>query len=148
MNQIIKRFFSSAGFFQGPALSLARILVGLFMIYHGYEIFDGKKMEDYEKWMGELKFSNPSFMAYLGKGLEFVSGVLLVPGLFTRIALLAVAITMALICFRLGQGRIFMEDQHPFLFILIAFILFFTGPGKWSLDHVLFNSLNQRKNHA
>lgn len=138
----IKQFFSPAGFWQGPALSLARILAGLFMAYHGYEIFDGKKMDDYEKWMGELEYSNPAFMAYLGKGLELASGILLILGLFTRIALLAMAGTMSGICFGLGQGRIFMEDQHPFLFILIAFVLFFTGPGKWSLDHVFFHPSN------
>jgi putative oxidoreductase len=45
---------------------------------------------------------------------------------------------MAIICFGIGKGRVFMEDQHPFLFILLAFVFFFTGPGKWSLDYLLF----------
>ena len=59
-------------------------------------------------------------------------------GLFTRLAIIPLAITMAIISFGIGKGRIFMEDQHPFLFILLAFVFFFTGPGKWSLDYLLF----------
>ena len=52
-------------------------------------------------------------------------------------AAVALAITMAVICFVMGKGRIFTDDQHPFLFILLAAVFFFLGAGKWSLDHRL-----------
>jgi uncharacterized membrane protein YphA (DoxX/SURF4 family) len=38
-----------------------------------------------------------------------------------------------------GDGKIWYEDQHPFLFVLLAAVFFFTGPGKWSIDYLLFN---------
>jgi uncharacterized membrane protein YphA (DoxX/SURF4 family) len=137
---MIRRFLSPYGLWQDGALALARILVGLFMIYHGWEIFNAAKMNDYAKWMTELGFPGPSTTAYVGKGAELVSGILLLLGLFTRLGALVLAFTMAAICFGMGKGRIFMEDQHPFLFVVIAFIFFFTGPGKWSFDRVLFGN--------
>lgn len=132
------RFLSPYGFWQDGALAVARIITGLFMIYHGWEIFDTTKMNEYAKWMTDLDFPRPSTMAYLGKGAELVSGVLLFLGLTTRLAALILAVTMMAIAFSMGKGRVFMEDQHPFLFVVLAFLFFFTGPGKWSVDRVLF----------
>jgi putative oxidoreductase len=134
----MKRFFSSDSISQDAGLAFIRMIVGIFMIFHGVEVFDKQKMAEYGKWMGELGFSSPLLMAYLGKGSEFLSGIFLVPGLFTRLAVIPLAATMLIICFGMGKGRIFMEDQHPFLFVLLALVFFFTGGGKWSLDHILF----------
>jgi uncharacterized membrane protein YphA (DoxX/SURF4 family) len=124
-------------------LALIRVITGLFMAWHGWEVFDGNKMQEYTKWLTDLSFPSPSFMAYAGKVSELLSGVLLVLGLLTRLAVIPLAVTMTLICFGMGHGRIFTEDQHPFLFVLLAGVFFFAGPGKWSLDRLLFG--NQRK---
>ncbi len=40
--------------------------------------------------------------------------------------------------FFVGHGKIWYEDQHPFLFVLLAFVFFFIGGGKWSVDYLLF----------
>lgn len=137
----MKKFFGSDSIWQDGGLAGIRIIVGLFMAYHGVEIFDEKKMADYGKWLTELNFSSGVFMAYLGKGSELVSGIFLVLGLFTRLAIIPLVMTMLLICFGMGKGRIFMEDQHPFLFILLAGVFFFTGAGKWSVDYLLFRDV-------
>ena len=134
----MKRFLSSAPLLYDEGLALLRIVTGAFMIYHGYEVFLPDKMKGYEQWLGDIRFPSPSLMAYLGKGAEFVGGLLLAIGLLTRFAAITLAVTMAVISFGLGKGRIFMEEQHPFLFVLIAVLFLFTGAGKWSLDHVLF----------
>lgn len=139
---MINRFFSPYGLWQDGGLAIIRMIVGLFMVYHGWEVFDANKLNDYAKWMADIAFPLPSAMAYLGKTTELLSGIFLTLGLFTRLAVILLAITMIIICFGLGQGRIFMEDQHPFLFILLAFVFFFTGPGKWSLDQILFRNKN------
>jgi uncharacterized membrane protein YphA (DoxX/SURF4 family) len=136
---MIKTFFSSDSIWQHEGLALIRIIVGVFMMYHGWEVLDKNKMAEYSKWLAEMKFSSPTLMAYLGKGSELVSGVLITIGLFTRIAIIPLAITMLIICFGLGKGRIFMEDQHPFLFILLSLVFFFTGAGKWSVDYLVFS---------
>jgi uncharacterized membrane protein YphA (DoxX/SURF4 family) len=46
---------------------------------------------------------------------------------------------MLYITFVVGGGKIWYEDQYPFLFVLLAMVFFFTGPGKWSIDSSLFN---------
>ena len=134
------KWLSPAGIWAPQALALTRMVVGLFLVYHGWEVWDGGKMSDYGKWLTELGFPAPSVMAYLGKGAELLCGVLLTLGLLTRPAALLLGITMAGICFGMGKGRIFMEDQHPFLFVLFAFLFLFAGPGSWSLDTRLFSS--------
>jgi uncharacterized membrane protein YphA (DoxX/SURF4 family) len=63
---------------------------------------------------------------------------LLFLGLFTRLAAIIMAITMSGVTFMVGQGRFYMEDQPPFMFVLFAFIFFFDGGYKWSLDNLIF----------
>jgi putative oxidoreductase len=74
----------------------------------------------------------------MGKITELTGGILLTLGLFTRIGSLITAATMLYISLFVGNGRIWYEDQHPFLFVLLAMVFFFTGAGKWSLDKIIF----------
>jgi putative oxidoreductase len=138
----MKKHLTSEGVWYN-GISLIRILVGLMMAYHGTETFDAAKMTDYGKWLGDLHFPNPQLMAYLGKGTEFFGGVFLALGLFTRFATVPLSITMLVISFFMGKGKIFMDDQHPFLFVLLFLVFFFVGAGKWSLDYWLFDKKNE-----
>jgi uncharacterized membrane protein YphA (DoxX/SURF4 family) len=45
---------------------------------------------------------------------------------------------MLYVSFFVGHGKIWYEDQHPFLFVLLALVFFFYGPGKMSVDQLLF----------
>lgn len=115
-------------------LAAIRIFVGLLMAYHGFEIFQPEVMAGYQDWDIVRQMPYPVLMVYLGKGLEFVTGVCFILGIFTRIAALLMTIDLLFICFVIGNGRFWYEDQHPFLFALLALIYFFAGPVKWSLD--------------
>jgi putative oxidoreductase len=119
-------------------LTVLRIIIGLLMFYHGIEVFNAQLIESYSKWdsIKALPFP-PLLMAYLGKGAEFISGLLLTLGLMTRLASFIMAGTMLFICFMIGQGRFWYEDQHPFVFALFAILFFFTGAGKFSFDEWL-----------
>ena len=120
-----------------------RIVIGLLMAYHGLEVFDAAKMAEYAKWESIKSLPSPLLMVYLGKGLELVTGALVAVGLFTRAAALVMAVNMFVVCFKIGTGKFYYEDQHPFLFGLTGLIFFFTGPVLWSLDQVIFK---QRRN--
>ena len=117
--------------------SLIRIFIGLTLIYHGQEVFNQKQMADYAKWLTDVNFFAPALMAYLGKGSEFVGGVFLTLGLFTRPACVVLILTFAGITFFLGHGKIFYEDQHPFMYVIFSLIFLFSGSGKVSLDSYL-----------
>jgi len=126
------------------AIAIVRIMIGAFMMYHGIEIFDHDKMDGYEKFLtNDIKMSNPVFMSYLGKTCELIAGISLVTGFMTRAGALLMAITMSIITFRIGEGRFYMEEQHPFLFVLFAVIFFFDGGKKWSLDNIIFSRQRQ-----
>jgi len=135
---MIKTFFSPGPIWRDGGLALIRIMVGMFMIYHGSEVFDKSLMNEYGERLTKLNFPAPSVMAYIGKSTEFITGILFTLGLFTRLAAVALSVNMCIISFGMGQGRIFMEEQHPFLFVLLALVFFFSGAGKWSFDQVLF----------
>ena len=124
-------------FWQAAGLTLVRLVVGYFMIYHGWEVFSAEKMNGYLQW-DMFKNSSGKTMVYLGKGAELVGGVLLCIGLFTRIAAVILMGTMAYIAFFVGHGKIWYDDQHPFLFVLLGAVFLFIGGGPLSADHFLF----------
>lgn len=114
--------------------AIIRIITGLLMVYHGFEIFDSVQMQEYASWDSVKSMPFPIFWAYLGKGAELVGGILLTIGFMTRPAAILLALTMLFICFKIGNGKFWYDAQHPFLFALLSMIYFFTGPGKWSID--------------
>lgn len=133
------RLFSAAPLWQNNGIATLRIVTGLLMAYHGLEVFDSKTMIGYTTWEVIKKMPSPLFMVYVGKGLELVTGICLILGLFTRMAALFLFIDMIFICFKVGNGKFYYEDQHPFIFALLALVFFFTGPVQWSLDKLFFN---------
>ena len=130
---------SSQPLWRDNGLAVLRIITGMLMTYHGAEIFDRTKMLPYMEWDVIKSLPAPETMLYIGKGVEFLTGLCFVFGLFTRVAAIIMAVDMLFICFKVGGGKFYYQDQHPFLFAMIALVFFFTGPVKWSLDKRLFN---------
>jgi putative oxidoreductase len=131
----MKQFFSPSPLWQSYGIFLIRVVIGVFLIIHGREVFDNSKMQEYVAWDN---FKTSAFLPYLGKGAEFVAGILLILGLFTRLAALIIICTFVYITFMIGNGKFWMDDQHPFLFAIIGLMFFFTGPGALSVDAYLF----------
>ena len=140
----MNRFFSSSPVWQTAGLTIVRLFVGYFMIYHGVEVFSASKMNEYAQW-DMFRNSSGKFLVYLGKGSEFVGGILLLIGLLTRVAALILIGTMVYISFFVGHGKISYDDQHPFLFVLLAFVFLIMGGGRWSLDHLFFDNRTVRR---
>ena len=134
----MSKFFSAEGISKETILALVRMLIGIFLIYHGSEVFDPAKMEDYATWIPDLKTGSPLFVSYLGKAFELIGGLLLLLGFLTRIACVIILLTFLMITFFAGEGRVFMEEQYPFLFCIFATLFFFAGAGKWSIDKLVF----------
>ena len=137
----MKKFLSPFPLLQDAGLALVRIIVGYFMIHHGREIFDEEIMNGYLTWDQFKGFSSPAFMVYMGKIAELLAGIFLMTGLFTRFAALVLIMTMTYISFFVAEGRIWYEDQHPFLFVLLGMVFFFTGGGKYSVDRLIFSNV-------
>ena len=110
------------------------------MAYHGWEVFDNSKMNEYANWNQIKVLPSSLVMVYVAKTLELVTGIGFMLGIFTRIAALLMAGIMLFVCFFVGNGRFYYEDQHPFIFALLALVFFFTGPGSFAMDRILFRN--------
>jgi putative oxidoreductase len=120
------------------SLAIIRIIVGLLLIYHGHEIFRPELMNEYLKW-DMFKDPDAKFKVYGGKSAEFIAGIFLSLGLFTRPCAILIIGTFSFITFIIGHGHFWYEDQHPFMFALFGLLFLLTGPGAWSLDGLIFN---------
>ena len=135
----MNQFFSPTPIAQNYGIAIVRIITGILLVWHGWESFDAEKMNMYSTWFVERKYSNPQIWAYSGKIAELLAGISFTLGLFTRLASVAAIAAFTGVIFILGdKGKIFQGDQHPFLFILLAIIFLFTGPGALSADGLIF----------
>ena len=133
--------YTSCGLWETGAVIL-RVVAGLIIFKYGLEIFSADKMKGYIDWLTDLNFPAPEAMAYTGKVCELVGGLLMTLGLLTRVAAIPLIITMSVIGFIMGEPE-FLAADGSILLLLIFFHFLLTGPGKLSLDHLLFS---KRKN--
>jgi len=137
--EAMNSFLSPSPIWLPKGLALVRIVVGAFLIYHGQEVFNPEIMNGYLQW-DTFKSPASKFMVYAGKSSEFISGLSLFFGLFTRFGALLAMGTLAYVTFFVGHGKFWYEDQHPFMFVLFGLLFLFTGPGAWSVDGVIFKT--------
>ncbi|MDQ6609050.1 MAG: DoxX family protein [Bacteroidota bacterium] len=119
------------------ALSFALLLLrigfgGLLAINSGWQ-----KLHQFNfilsKWHSTIGLSSKMELS-LVIFAEFFCAIFVVLGLFTRLALIPIIITMCVIVFKVNGGSYTNQAAYPML-LLIGFIaLLFTGPGKVSLD--------------
>lgn len=126
-------------------LLIIRLFVGCMLIRHGWQIFDPQHINDSETWLTEVNFPFPRISAYIGKLSELLGGIFLALGFCIRIIALPAVFTMFIITFIIGNGDIFGERSYPFLLLLYYITFFITGPGKWSLDYLLFDKKNEKQ---
>ena len=135
---MIRKFiYTPNGMWETGAVIL-RVVAGLTIFKYGLEIFSADKMNGYVSWLTDLKFPSPETMAYIGKVCELAGGLLMSLGLFTRVAAIPLIITMVVIGFIMGEPE-FLAADGSILLLLIFLHFLLTGPGKLSLDHLLFS---------
>ena len=134
-------------------LLLCRLWLGRTMITGGQSIlrfFSSQELRDFfENWFGnELGFPAPLVMAFLAKGTEFICGILVCLGLFTRISSSLLSVVMLVATFTAdldydgSEGFIRPDGLVTISSFLFACLLIFSGGGTYSLDNVLFKKKN------
>jgi putative oxidoreductase len=118
-------------------LLLLRVLTGGIMIYgHGFP----KLLKLYNG--AEIKFSD---LLGIGAGLnfglavfaEFICSSLLILGLFTRLSLIPLTITMFVAGFIHHAPDPCAVKEKVFLYLIIFVAMIFTGGGKYALNKIL-----------
>ena len=110
-----------------------RVTLGAILIGYGYgKVFGGlHKMASVAAGLGL-----PSWLGYVSAFTEFVGGMLLVAGLFTRLASIAICINMLVAVKSQWHSGFLHGYDYPLACAAMAFALIFFGPGPISLDWV------------
>lgn len=125
---------------QPLALLVMRLTLGIIMVAHGYHKVSGG-LHHFTQLVGSLGI--PAWMGYLSFCAEFVGGLLVLVGLFTRPAALAICIDLAVAIWKIHwhNGLMGAPDrpgmEFPLAAATLAFALIFFGAGAISVDHVL-----------
>lgn len=130
MKKLFSISYSAASF--NTAMLLLRVGAGILIFSHGYQ-----KLVNYDSL--KVKFLN-----FLGLGSEIslvltifaecFCAILLVLGLFTRLAVIPLLIAMFVAMSRAHNFQIFGDAEKPALFFLIFLTILFLGPGRMSID--------------
>lgn len=121
---------------QPLALLVMRLVLATVMIAHGSQkVFGG--MPRFQTIVTGIGF--PAWMAYLSAAAEFGGGILVLLGLWTRPAALAITIDLVVAIAKVHAKvglRGPMGFEFPLSVVTIAFALIFFGSGPISLDSI------------
>lgn len=134
-----KLFGSFVGGRGAVGLLALRLVAGSALMLHGWP-----KIQHATSWMPP-QAGVPGFLQFLAAFSEFFGGLAFVTGLLTPIAALGVACTMAvaLVAVHFKRGDPFVSlsresFESPLVYFAIALTMMLTGPGRLSLDALLF----------
>lgn len=121
------------------ALLFLRMVVGIAFVYHGWG-----KIQNPFAWMPNSPI--PGILQFLAALSEFGGGIALIFGLVTPIASLGLTCTMLVATYfhAVLRGDPFVNmtgggSYEPALvYVAISLLLLATGPGQFSLDHLIF----------
>ncbi len=142
MNSFLRKTLPLANIDVG--LLLLRITVAGFMLSHGYPklmtLISGEPVS-FANFMG----LGPELSLLLAVFAEFLCAVLIVFGLFTRLAAIPLVITMAVAAFHIHADDPFSTKEKALLFLIVFIFLLITGGGRYSIDYILYNKTEKRQ---
>jgi putative oxidoreductase len=121
---------------QPLALLVMRLALGAVMVVYGYhKVFGG--LHHHADFVASLGL--PRWSAYLSSFAEFLGGLLILLGLFTRVAAVAICIDLSVAIAKVhfhngltGNGGY----EFPLALAALAFALIFFGGGPIAFDHI------------
>ena len=114
------------------SLLILRIVLAVVLVMHGYpKLFGGIEM--FTGMLQSLQFPLPVVFAWVVALLEFVGGLALLAGLFTRYVASLVAVQFIVILIFVKKFA-FPASDLDLLILGVALALALMGAGAWSLD--------------
>jgi len=121
---------------QPLALLVMRLALGAVMVAHGFhKVFGG--LHHHADFVASLGL--PAWTAYLSSFTEFLGGLLVLLGLFTRVAALAICIDLSVAIAKVNFHNGLMGNggyEFPLALAALAFALVFFGGGPIAFDHI------------
>lgn len=121
------------------AMLSLRLYVGWFLIVGVWDnITSSERMEEFEGFLQTLNCPMPEIAAPVSVWAQFAVGVLLIPGLFTRIAGIVLALNFIVAVLLLAPTGASERDLFPpAILIFVGAILATLGAGALSVDALL-----------
>lgn len=128
--------------FQPFGALVMRLALGAIMFAHGYQkVIPHDALYGFTHMVGHMGL--PSWLGYVSAFTEFFGGMLLIIGLFTRVAAFLVVIDMAVAIDKVHLHHGIMASNgyaFPMACLALALMLVFTGGGALALDDLLGRS--------
>ncbi|ALR30208.1 MULTISPECIES: DoxX family protein [Chryseobacterium] len=117
-------------------LLVVRVFMGFAMLSHGYPklqmLLEGGKI-DFFDFLG----LGPQITLILTVFAEFVCSILLILGLFTRVALGFLVFTMIVAVFVVHSADPFEKQEIGLVYLSVYLLLIVFGAGKFSVDYMI-----------
>ncbi len=115
-------------------LLVVRVFIGFAMLSHGFpklqQLFSGEEIHFYD-FLGMGQKLSLIFAVFA----EFVCSIFIILGLFTRIAVFFLIITMFVAGLVVHSSDSFAKREMSLLYLSVYLLLFAFGPGKFSVDY-------------
>lgn len=120
-----------------------RILFGILLMTHGLQ-----KLSNFDAL--STKFPDPLGVGHsLSLGLaifgELACSIGFILGAFYRLAVIPMIFTMVVAFFIIHGGDPFAAKELAFTYMMVYIIMFFAGPGKFSIDYYIGKMIKKRK---
>lgn len=117
-------------------LLLFRVFVGAAMAF-GHGLGKLPPSEQLIQGVEGMGFPMPVVFAWAASLSEFLGGILIVLGLFTRYSALFLGFTMAVAAFVVHGADPFKVKEMALLYLASCVLLLLSGAGKYSLDRLI-----------
>lgn len=133
MKKLLSLKYSAGAF--NAAMLLLRLASGAIMMHHGYD-----KLVNFAKYKTQ-------FINFLGMGqsaslalvifAEFFCALFIILGLFTRLAVIPLIVTMCVALFKAHHADFMGEGEMAALYLACFAVLLLLGPGRVSVDGMI-----------
>ena len=119
---------------------LIRLIAGGSLAFHGYQILFGN-IEGAGRFFESVGFEDGLMWAWIVGILEFVCGILLAIGLFTRVAAgpIIAFLTVAIVTYHWENGYNWEARgiEYPLFWAIVVLHFLVRGGGQWSADALI-----------
>jgi len=130
MKKLLNTSYSPSAF--NFALLVLRVCGGILLAAHGFD-----KLTHFQQYSTHfISFMGIGAMTSLSLAIfaEFFCSTFVILGLFTRLAVIPILVTMAVAVFKAENAQFFSKADPASLYFLIFFVILLVGPGRISID--------------
>jgi len=133
MSKFFSTKYSSGAFNLG--MFILRIATGLLLASHGYAKLIKFSTLKY-KFMNFMHLGSTASLSLIIFA-ELICGILLILGLFTRLACIPIIIGMGVVVFIASHGQIFDAGERGMVYLAATLTILLNGPGRISVDGMM-----------